>query len=110
MLAYGAISVEDPPPTMAQRKKALAEEAAANQNSSQRRSGGNADSGRAQQPANTALLAVPLEDVERLTLAEKFGQLTLALRHPDDLSVPNAALFAAAMLAVIFWTGLDAGS
>ena len=95
VLAYGAISVEDPPPTMAQRKKAQAEEAAANQNSSQRRSGGNADSGRAQPPANTALLAVPLEDVERLTLAEKFGQLTLALRHPDDLSVPNAALFAA---------------
>lgn len=94
VLAYGAISVEDPPPTMAQRKKAQAEEAAANQSSSQRRSGGNADSGRTQQPANTALLAVPLEDVERLTLAEKYGQLTLALRHPDDLSVPNAALFA----------------
>lgn len=95
VLAYGSISVEDPPPTMAQRKKAQAEEAAANQSSGQRRSGGSADSGRTQQPANTALLAVPLEDVERLTLAEKYGQLTLALRHPDDLSVPNAALFAA---------------
>ncbi|MDL5035898.1 Flp pilus assembly protein CpaB [Comamonas sp. Y6] len=91
VLAYGATSVENPPPTAAQRRKTQEEEEAANKG--QRRSGG--DQGRAQVPANTALLAVPLEDVERLTLAEKYGQLTLALRHPDDMSVPDASLFAA---------------
>ena len=38
---------------------------------------------------------MPLEDVERLTLAEKYGHLTLALRHPDDTSTPDPSLFAA---------------
>lgn len=47
-----------------------------------------------QRAANTALLAVALDDVERLTLAERFGQLSLALRHPDDIAVPDPALFA----------------
>jgi pilus assembly protein CpaB len=74
--------VEAPPPTAVQR--AQAEAASGNQR-------GNA----AQRPAATAVLAVPLEDVERLTLAEKYGELTLALRHPDDTAVPDASLFAA---------------
>lgn len=85
VLAYGAASVENPPPTAAQRQ-------AQQDSDSSRRSNGNATP---PAPANTAVLAVPLEDVERLTLAEKYGHLTLALRHPDDTSVPNPALFAA---------------
>jgi len=92
VLAYGATSVEMPPPTAAQRKRTQDADDAANKG--QYRSG-NSEQNRSQQPANTAVLAVPLDDVERLTLAEKFGQLTLALRHPDDLSVPDASLFAA---------------
>lgn len=91
VLAYGATSVDNPPPTTAQRKKAQ-EEDEKSANNGQRR---NSASASAQQPANTAVLAVPLADVERLTLAEKYGQLTLALRHPDDIAVPDASLFAA---------------
>lgn len=47
-----------------------------------------------QRTANTAVLAVAVEDVERLALAERFGQLSLALRHPDDTALPDEALFA----------------
>lgn len=44
--------------------------------------------------ARTAVLAVPLEDVNRLTLAENSGQLLLALRNPSDMSEPDPKLFA----------------
>lgn len=91
VLAYGAASVENPPPTAAQRK---AQEEETN-NSSLRRGNANDQAAARPQNANTAVLAVPLEDVERLTLAERYGQLTLALRHPDDTSVPDPSLFAA---------------
>lgn len=87
VLAYGPATVEAPPPTAAQGKQA--NEAGDGKNS---RSSGTQAS---RSPANTAVLAVPLEDVERLTLAEKYGELTLALRHPDDDAVPDASLFAA---------------
>lgn len=91
VLAYGAASVENPPPTASQR---LAQE---QEGGSSQRRGSAARENQNTRPdnANTAVLAVPLEDVERLTLAEKYGQLTLALRHPDDSSVPDASLFAA---------------
>ncbi|WP_159912922.1 Flp pilus assembly protein CpaB [Pantoea sp. 18069] len=91
VLAYGAASVENPPPSAAQRK--VQEE---DTGSSLRRGSGQRESQNARPDnANTAVLAVPLDDVQRLTLAEKYGQLTLALRHPDDSSVPEASLFAA---------------
>ncbi|MEG0921591.1 MAG: Flp pilus assembly protein CpaB [Comamonas sp.] len=89
VLAYGAASVENPPPTAAQRQ------AAQEQDNVTRRGSASRDTGGRPEAANTAVLAVPLTDVERLTLAEKYGQLTLALRHPDDTSVPDASLFAA---------------
>lgn len=91
VLAYGAASVENPPPTQAQRQKEEQEatKTGSSANNAARR---NAQDGR---NAATAVLAVPLADVERLTLAERYGQLTLALRHPDDSRVPDPALFAA---------------
>lgn len=90
VLAYGAASVENPPPTQAQRN---AQEPEAG--SGLRRGNGARESQNARTDnANTAVLAVALDDVERLTLAEKYGQLTLALRHPDDSSVPDPTLFA----------------
>lgn len=98
VLAYGATSVENPPPTLAQRKRAQQEEEGGSNSvtSSARRNSNVSSSDQSRtQPANTAVLAVPLDDVERLTLAEKYGQLTLALRHPDDTAVPDASLFAA---------------
>ena len=44
--------------------------------------------------ARTAVLAVPLDDVNRLTLAENSGRLLLALRNPTDMSEPDPKLFA----------------
>lgn len=90
VLAYGAASVESPPPSAAQRAAQEQEGGAG-----VRRAGGAREGQSARgDNANTAVLAVPLDDVQRLTLAEKYGQLTLALRHPDDTSVPDASLFA----------------
>lgn len=90
VLAYGGASVENPP--------SAAQGSDANGAASSQRMGSNArqdgPNGR-QNPANTAVLALPLSDVQRLTLAEKFGHLSLALRHPDDTSNPDPTLFAA---------------
>lgn len=79
VLAYGTSTVENPPTTASQQEAGSA---------GVRR--GRDDPAH----ANTAVLAVPLEDVERLTLAERYGQLTLALRHPDDMATPDPSLFA----------------
>lgn len=89
VLAYGAASVENPPPTADQRK------AQEQEGTTGVRRGARDNQGTRGDNANTAVLAVALDDVQRLTLAEKYGQLTLALRHPDDSSVPDASLFAA---------------
>lgn len=89
VLAYGSASVENPPPTAAQRK------AQQEQQAKEAARGGASRDDAGQRNINTAVLAVPLEDVERLTLAEKYGQLTLALRHPDDTAMPDPTLFAA---------------
>ncbi|WP_428142684.1 Flp pilus assembly protein CpaB [Delftia acidovorans] len=92
VLAYGGASVERPPVTAAERKAQKEQESGT---PSLRGSPAREESGLRPENAQTAVLAVPLEDVERLTLAEKHGQLTLALRHPDDTAVPDPALFAA---------------
>lgn len=98
VLAYGGATVETPPLTPAQQQKVQQEqqESASGVSSNNRRNQNqqNRDE-QSLRPENakTAVLAIPLEDVQRLTLAEKYGQLTLALRHPDDLAVPDAALF-----------------
>ncbi|MPW19824.1 Flp pilus assembly protein CpaB [Paraburkholderia sp. CNPSo 3157] len=42
-------------------------------------------------PARTAVLAVPLADVDRLVLAEGAGHLMLALRNPRDADALDAA-------------------
>jgi pilus assembly protein CpaB len=44
-------------------------------------------------PARTAVLAVPLGDVDRLLLGAQDGKLALALRHPNDEGRPDNALF-----------------
>lgn len=89
VLAYGAASVENPPPGADQRKAQEQEGGTGVRRGVRDNQGTRGDS------ANTAVLAVALDDVQRLTLAEKYGQLTLALRHPDDTNVPDASLFAA---------------
>ncbi|MCW3479238.1 Flp pilus assembly protein CpaB [Neisseriaceae bacterium JH1-16] len=44
--------------------------------------------------ARTAVLAVPVNEVNRLTLAETAGRLVLALRNPQDNEVLDDSLFA----------------
>lgn len=45
------------------------------------------------QPAKTAMLAVPVEQVNELMLASRAGRLQLALRPVGDENVPDAELF-----------------
>ncbi|MBD8898938.1 Flp pilus assembly protein CpaB [Rhodanobacter sp. DHG33] len=45
------------------------------------------------QVARTAVLAVPLADVDRLLLGTQDGKLVLALRHPGDPGQPDDTLF-----------------
>jgi len=54
-----------------------------------------ADPNQAQAP-RTAVLAVPLADVNKVTLAQQAGKLVLALRNPKDPGVPTESLFPAA--------------
>lgn len=74
VLAYGSASVDGSPSQMNEGRAAQ----------SQQRT----------EPARTAVLAVPVADVNRLALGEATGRLLLALRHPLDLSEPDPALFA----------------
>lgn len=46
------------------------------------------------EPARTAVLAVPVDEVNRLTIGDASGKLLLALRNPTDLSEPDPELFA----------------
>lgn len=88
VLAYGSNTVESPPPTTAQKQ------AKEQGSSGVQRSAPSDEQRQRPQAINTAVLAVQLDEVQRLALAEKYGFLNLALRHPDDLSVPDPALFA----------------
>lgn len=76
VLAYGSASVDGPLP-------GIAEETGNNRTSSR------------DAKASSAMLAVPLERVNELLLAVRSGKLQLALRSPDDASLPNLALFPA---------------
>ncbi|MCY1238214.1 Flp pilus assembly protein CpaB [compost metagenome] len=55
---------------------------------------GNSQSQQRTEAARTAVLAVPVDDVNRLALAENSGRLLLALRNPTDMSEPDPKLFA----------------
>jgi pilus assembly protein CpaB len=46
------------------------------------------------EPARTAVLAVSVDDVNRLSIADNSGKLLLALRNPTDMSEPDPKLFA----------------
>lgn len=76
VLAYGGASVDGAPAT-------------------EHGAGGQPAPARTPEAARTAVLAVPVQDVARLALAEANGRLLLALRHPGDTALPDATLFAA---------------
>lgn len=44
--------------------------------------------------ARTAVLAIPIEEVNRLAVGETAGRLLLALRNPADTTLPDPSLFA----------------
>jgi len=75
VLAFGSASVDGQPSKTAEGRN--------NSGGSQRA-----------EAARTAVLAIPVEDINRLALGEASGRLLLALRHPNDLSEPDPALFA----------------
>ncbi|MDP9968017.1 pilus assembly protein CpaB [Variovorax paradoxus] len=74
VLAYGSASVDGLPSKMDKN--------------------GGAQQAQRAEAARTAVLAVPVDDINRLTLAENSGRLLLALRNPTDMSEPDPKLFA----------------
>lgn len=56
---------------------------------------GDSASSQRQEPVRTTVLAVPVEEVNRLALGDANARLLLALRRPDDTQLPDPALFAA---------------
>lgn len=50
--------------------------------------------------ARTAVLAVPVDEINRLTLGESTGRLLLALRNPLDTTQPDASLLAVLPVAL----------
>ncbi|MFL6645898.1 MAG: Flp pilus assembly protein CpaB [Paraburkholderia fungorum] len=68
---------------------------------------GNDNSGDPNGMVRTAVLAVPVADVDRLTLAETSGRLVFALRNPNDAEVVDASAFAA--LPAVLKTSAQAG-
>ncbi|RYF75696.1 MAG: Flp pilus assembly protein CpaB [Comamonadaceae bacterium] len=80
VLAFGQASVDGGP---------------ARPNSGSASSGSRSEaSGQRAEPARTAVLAVPVDEVNRLALGDANARLLLALRRPDDTQVPDASLFA----------------
>lgn len=76
VLAFGSASVESLPSKTAES-----------------RGGAQAQSQR-NEAARTAVLAVTVDEVNRLTLGESSGRLLLALRNPTDMAEPDPKLFA----------------
>lgn len=74
VLAFGLASVDGGPSKAAEAK--------------------NSSAGARVEPARTAVLAIPVAEVNRLALGEASGRLLLALRHPGDMSEPDPKLFA----------------
>lgn len=65
-------------------------------------------SGDANQPARSAVLAVPVADANRLLLGAQQGKLFLALRNPADTGLPDLALFPQPRGVIDPLRGLDA--
>lgn len=79
VLAYGQDSVDGPPPG---QPTPQAEQPGQPVRNTQQ-----------QPPARSAVLAVPLESVNELLVAVNNGKLRLALRSPEDTTLPDFALF-----------------
>lgn len=73
VLAFGSASVDGLPSKTADKQQQQAQ--------------------RAEAP-RTAVLAVPVDDVNRLTIGDATGRLMLALRNPNDMAEPDPKLFA----------------
>ncbi|MBV7486653.1 Flp pilus assembly protein CpaB [Bordetella sp. BOR01] len=87
VLAYGAQSIDGPP--VEADKPAVQRPAAT-------------------PPARSALLAVPVDRVNELLLASRSGRLQLALRAPDDETLPDRNLFAPRQPVMAARAGLSA--
>ncbi|RYF83264.1 MAG: Flp pilus assembly protein CpaB [Comamonadaceae bacterium] len=81
VLAFGSASVDGGP---ARPNNGAASSGSRSDNSGSQR----------QEPVRTTVLAVPVDEVNRLALGDANARLLLALRRPDDTQVPDASLFA----------------
>ena len=91
VLSYGATDTA-PAVAAAPASGDAADSRAADIQGSSSASGSSSDSTSA--PARSAVLAVPVEEANRLLLGAQQGKLFLALRNPTDVGLPDQDLFA----------------
>ncbi|AKM29061.1 Flp pilus assembly protein CpaB [Pandoraea faecigallinarum] len=90
VLTYGNASLDDvtPPPAAPSVASTVAAAAASQPQATQPPM-----SAQPPMPATSAVVAVPIEDVNRLVLGAQQGKITLALRNPTDDAKPDTSLF-----------------
>ncbi|MFJ2993478.1 Flp pilus assembly protein CpaB [Pandoraea sp. NPDC087047] len=106
VLSYGNASLDDvtpPPPTPSMASSVAAATATASAPPPQP-----VNAQPAQPPvlATSAVVAVPLEDVNRVVLGTQQGKITLALRNPADDARPDTSLFPAPPPVLVSKAGL----
>ncbi|VVE61067.1 Flp pilus assembly protein CpaB [Pandoraea captiosa] len=90
VLTYGNASLDDVTPPPAAPSVASTVAAAASTQPPAQQPSVNAQP---PMPATSAVVAVPIEDVNRLVLGAQQGKITLALRNPTDDAKPDTSLF-----------------
>lgn len=94
VLSYGAQDIGQAPAPPASGADAAASGGNARAEAIAARDGGSSTASTANAaPARSAVLAVPVEQANRLLLAAQGGKLFLALRHPSDNGNPDESLF-----------------
>ena len=92
VLSYGSASLDDVSPPPATPSVASSVQAATAPAPAPAQPAINAQ---APMPATTAVVAVPVADVNRVVLGTQQGKITLALRNPGDDATPDPSLFPA---------------
>jgi len=93
VLSYGAQDLGQPPAPQEGGTAASSSGGNARADAIAARESGSTASTAGPQPARSAVLAVPVEQANRLLLAAQDGKLFLALRHPSDNGSPDESLF-----------------
>src|SRR5690606_13770507 len=106
VLSYG---MQDLHPPQAQGEQQATASTDSDPRAADIRGAGSSSTGnRTEQPARSAVLAVPVADANRLLLGAQQGKLFLALRNPADTGIADPSLFPLPRPVLTPARGLDA--